>query len=245
MRRPFGPRHVWRVEQIGRHRRLAVQATQLDDRGVTKRSEARAVLQEWIDHLSGPPTQIEEIDFVSRVPQELLSAVAGQTQLVALAVKWGPYSDLEPLTALRRLEQLSLDGATAVVDLGPLARLQTLQSLGISSAHRVVDFSPLATLTGLRNLSIGGYIGSDRVVHLPDLSWLASLQELRTVHLPATRIAPDQLAVLLELPKLVTVTIPLRRSSRKLVTSYAETSAAFAGVERDYREYERFRDGLR
>jgi hypothetical protein len=245
MRRPFGPRHVWRVEQIGRHRRLAVQATQLDDRGITKRSEARAVLQEWIDHLSGLPTHVEEIDFVSRVPQELLSAVAGQTQLVALAVKWGPYADLEPLTALRRLEQLSLDGATAVVDLGPLAHLHTLHSLGISSAHRVTDFSPLAALSRLRNLSIGGYIGSDRVVHLPDLSWLASMRELRSVHFGGTRIEPDQLAVLLELPELVTVTLPLRRSYRKLVASYAETSAAFAGVERDYREYEGYRDGLR
>lgn len=241
----FGRRTGWRVEHVRRDRRIAVQATQLEDRGIESRSEARLVLREWIEYLAGPQTRVREIDFVSRVPQELLAAVAGQTQLTSLSVKWGPYTDLEPLTALRRLEQLTLGGSSALVDLSPLRRLLSLRSLGIGDAYRVTDFSPLASLTGLQSLSIGGEIGSDRRVHLPDLSWLAPMRELRTLYLGGTRIAPAQLEILRDLPKLVTIVIPLRRSYRGLVASYAGSNAAFARVERDYREYERLREPLR
>lgn len=237
---------VWRVDQVRRQRRLQIQATQLGDRGVVKRSEQRRILDEWVGFLSTTPTRALEIDFVSRVPQALLDAVAAQRQLRSLHVKWGPYSDPEAISSLSGLEYLDLGGARAVEDVAPLGAMQGLTTLVVDGAFRVRDPAAIGDLVGLDELTFGNcYPGTDRLVDVADLDWLKPLVNLTTLSLPGTRIAPDALAALLELPELTTLRLPLRRSYRTLVFSYAEESPAFAGVARDYADFEESRVSFR
>ena len=46
------------------------------------------------------------------MPQQLLDSIAGQPQLEALLVKWGPYRDVKAVGQLGNLTTLRLGGAT-------------------------------------------------------------------------------------------------------------------------------------
>lgn len=220
-------------------------ATQLSSQGVGKPSEQRRILQEWIEFFASGPTRISELNLVSRVPQELLDALARQTQLRHLHVKWGPYSDLTPLKSLTKLKSLSLGGATRVADLTPLTSLDALRALAIDQPYSVHELGPLGELRSLRNLFYGnGSLGSDKVVTVNDLRWIRSLTNLRTLQLPGTRIPPPELEIVLELPRLTALSIPLRRSYRQKVLDYAPRSKAFAGVAKSYDENETFRASM-
>lgn len=237
------PSHpVWRVDQYHGQARLDVAATGLAARGVAKPSEQRRILREWIDFFAGGPTGVRHLNLVSRVPQELLDAVAGQTQLELLYVKMGPYASLEPLAQLTELRVLSLGGASKVEDLSPLAALAALHSLTIDQPFGVRDLRPLSAMRWLRELSYGnGYLGSDGVVDITDLQWVRALSSLRVLNLPGTRLPPEELAALTDLPMLTSLRIPLRRAYRKLVLEYAARNEAFAGVAKDYEGYDAFR----
>ncbi|GAA4057649.1 hypothetical protein [Agromyces indicus] len=206
----FGRRReaLWRVEQYRGQRSVEVQATQLEGNGVTKRSEQKRILAEWVEFLSGSTTGITDLNLVSQVPQELLDAVGGQHQLKSLAVKWGPYSDLNPLRSLKELRTLSLGGARAVKDLQPLASLHKL--------HTLVLDQPFSA----RNPEVIGQF--------------QSLERLAFGNGPGTRLPVEQLTTLAKLPNLVELGIPLRRVYRKMVFDLAPGNKAFAYLTREY-----------
>jgi hypothetical protein len=240
----FGRRReaLWRVEQYRGQRSVEVQATQLEGNGVTKRSEQKRILAEWVEFLGGSTTRITELNLVSRVPQELLDAVGGQHQLKSLAVKWGPYSDLNPLLPLKELRTLSLGGARAVTDLGPLASLQELQTLVIDQPVSASNPEVIGQLQSLESLAFGnGHLGSDRTLDVADLEWIGRLPNLRTLHLPGTRLPAEQLTTLAALPNLVELRIPLRRAYRKTVFDLAPGNRAFAYLAREYEGLDEFR----
>ena len=229
---------LWRVEQYAGQRVVAVEATQLDYEGLTA-SDRREILRSWVTFLEDAPTNIEDLTFVSRVPQRLLDSVSGQPQLRKLAVKWGPYRDLTVLHRLQSLDTLRLSGATAVESIAPIAQLPNLSSLAISQAHRVDAPPVLRTLTSLRTLSFGNAsLGSDRSVELPDLQWVSHLRELRHLDLPGTRILDPDLSPILELPNLEMLGLPLRRAYRKQVFALAATSNVFGKLAADYEAYD-------
>ncbi|GAB3808291.1 hypothetical protein GCM10028798_33990 [Humibacter antri] len=181
------------------------------------------------------------MEFVSRVPQELLDAATGQTRLRRLAVKWGSYSDLACLTRLAVLEDLTLGGADNVTTLTPLTGLPALSRLHVSQAFNAVDPSPLGGLAHLHELRFGNsYPGSDRSVVLPDVRWAATLVDLRRLDLPGTRILDPDLSPLLELHRLEALNLPLRRSYRRQVFALASRSPAFAGLASEYERYDEF-----
>ena len=244
VRSPPAPEPVatlWRVEQYAGQRVVAIEATQLDHHGELSVADRRAILTEWVTFLAGTTTNIEDLSFVSRVPQSLLDAVSGQPRLRRLAVKWGPYRDLSVLPELQALESLSLAGATAVESIESIARLPNLSSLLVSQAHRVDATLVLRTLTSLKSLSFGNAsLGSDRSVELPDLQWVSHLRGLRHLDLPGTRILDPDLTPILELPHLETLGLPLRRAYRKQVFAFAVTSTVFAKVAADYENYDAF-----
>ena len=229
---------LWRVDQYDGQKSVGVAATQLDHLGVGA-VERRKILAEWIEFLANVPTNIQHLDLVSRVPQELLDAVAGQSGLRSIDVKWGPYHDLVPLSELRQLEQVSLGGAGRLTSLSPLSSLPALSALTVSQAHNVDDITTLSELKSLRALLFGNAsLGSDKSVVMADLSWVTPLARLTTLELPGTRILSANLTPILALENLVTLGLPLRRSYRKQVFELAGRSAVFAKLAAEYEGFE-------
>ena len=233
-------RVIQRLSDYDGDTEVAIAPTQIESATL---SAQRAVLKEWTDFFSASPTGITRLSVNSRVPQVLVDSLQGQIQLKSLSLKWGPYSDLAPLERLRVLEELRLGGAKKVEDLTPLVELSSLLTLTLDEPHGVADFTPLGNLSGLRSLSLGnGYPGSDKTLRLGDLTWLRGLRELHSLSLPGTSLDSSQFEVMLDLQALAELSIPLRRSYRSRVFALAESNKAFAGVARNYLDYEAFRD---
>ncbi len=227
---------LWRVDQYDGQTSVGVAATQLDHLAVGA-VERRKILAEWIDFLANVPRNIQHLDLVSRVPQELLDAVAGQSGLRSISVKWGPYHDLAPLSELHQLEQVSLGGAGSLTSLSPLSTLPALSALAVSQAHHVDDITILSELKSLRALLFGNSsLGSDKSVVVTDLSWVMPLSQLTTLGLPGTRILNANLSPILALENLVTLNLPLRRSYRRQVFEFAGRSAVFAKLGAEYEQ---------
>lgn len=206
--------------------------------GVTKRVEQKLVLAEWVRFLSST-TRITELNLVSRVPQDLLNAVGEQSQLKALAVKWGPYSILEPLRRLTELRDLSLGGARAVSDLQPLVVLHRLRKLAIDQPFSASNPEVLGQLQSLETLRFGNADpASDHPLDVVGLEWVGRLRNLRILHLPGTRLPAEQLPMLASLPNLVQLRIPLHNVYRKVVFELAPNSRAFAYLAREYEQYD-------
>jgi len=231
--------------QYGGEMVLGVTATQLATPGTTP-AQRRRILAEWIEFLSSAETNIRELQFHSRVPQELLDAVAGQPQLEALLVKWGPYRNVDAVGSLRKLTTLRLGGATALETLAPLRALPDLVTLAVSQGHKVSDVDALSEFTGLTRLMFGNdHPGDDRNLVLADFEWARPLRELRSLAIPGTRLLNPDLSPLLDLPHLEDLLLPLRRDLRAQVFTFAGTSEAFAGVAREYEAYESWRTARR
>ncbi|MCU1422019.1 MAG: hypothetical protein JWN36_1670 [Microbacteriaceae bacterium] len=237
---------IWRLEQYAGEAEIAAAPTQLvTNHGVTQKAQA-ALLTGWIGFFAAGPSPILRLELSSRVSQALLASLTGQTQLESLSLKWGPYSDLAPLAALRHLNTLILNGAKQVVDVSPLGVLHELTTLQIDEAHSVTDFAPLGALTGLRSLSLGNaHPGSDRILRIENVEWMRSLRELTTLSLPGTRLEPASFEVFGDLPHLEHLRVPLRRSYRARVFALASDHAAFAEVAESYIALDGFRRTLR
>lgn len=217
---------------------VVVAPTQLES-ATTTRAQARRTYEDWLRFFS-EETPIENLEFASRVPQQLLDALAAQPQLRGLTVKWGPYSDLSPLSSLSRLETLHLRGATKVVDLKPLLELSALTTLELDEVVSVSNPRPLSAMSGLRRLAFGNaYPGSDAVVKIDDLEWLRPLVGLRSVDLIRVKPASQDLSPLLALPELQRIGLSMRREFRKQVREFASFSAVFADLQRDFEERDR------
>ncbi|HSE45558.1 MAG TPA: hypothetical protein VLA89_09570 [Gemmatimonadales bacterium] len=98
-----------------------------------------------------------------------------------LAVKWGDYDDLSPLTGMHELTELWLGGASGVRTLAPLAEMPQLRQLNVDSLRHAHDLSPLETLTLLRAVEIGGDWMSPRVVHVDSIAFLRNLPDLESL----------------------------------------------------------------
>lgn len=233
---------LWHVDQYNDQVSVNIAATQLDPPRVVTAKDRHRILAEWVHFLSTTRTAINQLRFVSRVPQELLSAVAGQPQLRLLEVKWGPYESISALTGLQQLEEVALNGATGLLEIAPLAALPNLTQLTVSQAYRLRDVEVLSELTNLRNLRFGNASpGSDKNFDLADVSWVTPLVELTTLTLPGTRIMNPDLTPILALTKLTTLGLPLRRSYRKQVFELAAHSAPFAAVAKEYEAMDRWK----
>ncbi|PPF79528.1 hypothetical protein C5B96_12485 [Subtercola sp. Z020] len=229
---------LWHVDQYDNQSSVSVAATQLDPpRAVTARDRQR-ILGEWVNFFETARTSITHLRLVSRVPQELLDALAGQPQLRSLEVKWGPYESIAALAGLQRLDHVTLNGATGLLRLAPLTALPELTRLTVSQAHRLHDFETLSEVKTLRTLRFGNASpASDGNCDLPNVSWVTPLSELTDLTLPGTRILDPDLSPILtltKLTKLTTLGLPLRRSYRKQVFELAAHSAPFAAVAKEY-----------
>src|SRR5690349_18420738 len=119
---------------------VAVSATQLPLEFT--RTRATHIVKEWTEFFSSP-SPITELHFTTRTPKRLFAALAGQTQLRELHVKWGDYEDLSVLASMRELHTLVLRGAVRVHDVEPLDALPHLETLELEGLRDLHDASAL------------------------------------------------------------------------------------------------------
>lgn len=204
---------IERVHEYDGHSEvLRLRATQLGAR--YSASQARRVLQEWVDFFASGPSTIRDLRLVTRTPARLFDALAGQTQLRSLEVKWGDYSDLRPLERLTSLTSLSLRGASKVSDVSSVGTLTSLRSLVIEGFHVLNDPAPLGQLRDLESLELGGKWTTPRNGHLPSLGFLRSLTALRELLLHTVVVDDKDYTPVLDLQRLEKVRIMATRGMR-------------------------------
>jgi hypothetical protein len=206
------PRTITRLAEYWGEAQVVVEATQLGSD--YSQSQARRIVDEWAEFFVSAPSPIRDLRFVSRTPKRLFEALRGQTQLEALAVKWGDYADLTPVAGMSHLRKLHLSGASAVEDLQPLGGLPCVEDLLLEGLRRIRDLSPIGDMSGVRNLELGGDWMTPRVVHVESFGFLRKMPQLRSLRLHS--IAADDLdyAPVLELPNLTSVRVMEVRGMR-------------------------------
>jgi hypothetical protein len=203
---------ITRLAEYRGEAQVVVEATQLGSD--YSQSQARRIVDEWAEFFASAPSPIRDLRFVSRTPKRLFEALRGQTQLEALAVKWGDYADLTPVAGMAHLRKLHLSGASSVEDLQPLAGLPRVEDLLIEGLRRVRDLSPIGDISGVRDLELGGDWTTPRVVHVESFGFLRKMPQLRSLLLHS--IAADDLdyAPVLALPNLTSVRVMEVRGMR-------------------------------
>ena len=135
------PETIVEVSQYKWQKSLVINCTQLGDSFTPQYKTARqkrAVLDEWCDFLRSEQDAFNELNFCTKMPQELFDAACCQRNLKSLHIKWGSYESLDAL-----------------------ANLSSLKSLFIGSGASVKSIAPIATLTGLWK-PCGGEFSKDK-----------------------------------------------------------------------------------
>lgn len=169
--------------------------------------QGRQVVASWIEFFTAGPNPIRDLEFVSRTPNRLFEALATQTQLTRLAVKWGDYQDLTVLRDLAQLRELILRGASSVATVDPLGELTNLESLEMESLRKAHDMSALGRLTRLRNLELGGDWIAPRLAHVDSIAFLRYLTNLEDLLLHTLIVDDLDYTPLLALPRLRSVRV--------------------------------------
>jgi hypothetical protein len=151
---------------------IRVAATQLGPRYSS--SDAKRIVAEWVEFFASVPSPIQDLGLVSRTPNRLFEALAGQRQLQRLSVKWGDFEDLSPLSELRNLSYLRLAGASKVRDLRPLAELSAVAELELESLRHAHDLRPIGAMSGVTSLGIAVAVWSLRIAHVDSISFTTS-----------------------------------------------------------------------
>ena len=201
-----------RVVEVGEYRgesSILLEATQLG----LKYSETRKrqIVDEWVKFFRSGPTPIRSLHFVSRTPKRLFDALAEQSQLTALQVKWGDYDDLRALSGMSELVRLRLRGASGVRDLEPLAALQSVQELEIEGLRGLVDASPIGKMGSVTDLDLGGNWMAPRNVRLKSVGFLANMPQLERLLLHTLIVDDLDYRPLLSLPRLERVRVMATR----------------------------------
>jgi hypothetical protein len=181
---------------------IRVSATQLGTSYT--RADATRIVSEWCQFFA-TSSPIRDLQVTSRTPKRLFAALAGQTQLQRLRVKWGDFEDLSPLTGMNALVDLTLGAASSVRNLEPLASLHRMERLHIESLLRVSDLSPLGKLPAVTDLEVGGDWRSPRIAHVESIAFLAEMPQLRNLVIHTMVVDSLDYTPLLGLPNLETL----------------------------------------
>lgn len=192
------------------------------------RTAATRVLDEWVEFFTAGDSPIQELHFVSRTPKRLFDALATQSQLKRLELKWGDYENLKVLAEMSCLEELVLNGASSVQDLGPLAALQSVKRLEISSLKRVSDLSPIGQMRGVTSLDLGGDWMSIRIAHVESIGFLDQMPQLKELLLHTMIVDDLDYTPLQRLPSLESIRV---MKARGMTPSFEELKATLPWSE--------------
>lgn len=225
--RPSGGAVLERPEDYCGQATVSIAASQVP--GLTAYQQTK-LLDDWCDFFHSGASDIWDLTFHMRMPKRIFDALATQTQLRRLSVRWGVFDDLRPLEGMRNLVELELESATSLTTLEPLRNLESLQTLELGGAWRVQDYSPVGALTGLRQLELGG--GSDKRQNVDSLQFLPHLRRLRRLSLA---LIPDGLdyTPLLEMIWVEDISLWNLESHRKrMIPSMIDLEWALPGMQR-------------
>ncbi len=178
------PKSFTEVSEYDGSARITITPTQLYADAFGRpipRSRTKKIVDEWCDFLASSQTSIRYLDIESRAPKRLVSALAGQTQLRGLRIKWGDYDDVSALAVMPELWIAELSGASALTDLRPLGSAQALRVLRLAHTQGTPDFLPLADLGNLEELEIA--VAASASAGIPSISFLRELTALRHLNL--------------------------------------------------------------
>lgn len=203
------PRKVVEVREYDGQPSVALAATQLGS--AYSETRKRQIVDEWVDFFKSGPTPIRTLHFLTRTPKRLFAALAAQTQLTTLQVKWGDYDDLRVLNQMKGLATLRLRGASAVHDLGPLAGLQAVETLQVEGLRGLVDAGPVGQMHSVTDLELGGTWMTPKNVRITSAAFLAAMPQLRRLLLHTLIVDDLDYRPLLSLPSLQHVRVMATR----------------------------------
>jgi hypothetical protein len=188
---------------------LILAATQLGSKYSETRK--RQIVDEWVKFFRSGPTPIRSLHFVTRTPKRLFDALAEQSQLTTLQLKWGDYDDLQVLSAMSELVRLRLRGASGVRDLEPLAGLQSVAELQVEGLRGLVDASAVGQMASVTDLELGGNWMTPSNVRLKSVAFLAQMPQLQRLLLHTLIVHDLDYRPLLSLPRLERVRVMATR----------------------------------
>ncbi len=188
---------------------LILAATQLGSKYSETRK--RQIVDEWVKFFRSGPTPIRSLQFVTRTPKRLFDALAEQSQLTTLQLKWGDYDDLKVLSAMSELVRLRLRGASGVRDLEPLAGLQSVAELQVEGLRGLVDASAVGQMGSVTDLELGGNWMTPSNVRLKSVAFLARMPQLQRLLLHTLIVDDLDYRPLLSLPRLEKVRVMATR----------------------------------
>ena len=220
------PQVVVRLSEYRGQKRLGVAATHLSVKYPP--AEARRIVDEWCEFFAAGPSPIRHLAFLSRTPKRLFEALASQTQLQSLQVKWGDWDDLAPLAGMKHLTILHLGGASSVRSLEPLKELPALGELMVESLKHVRDLSPIGELSTVQDLELGGDWKSPRNVHVDSIEFLRQMPQLRRLILHSMIVDSKDYTPLLSLHSLKEARV---MPSRGMKPTHRVLAAAIPALE--------------
>ncbi len=162
-----------------------------------------------------------------------LDGIEQLSNLSSLNLRDNNLSDISPLSELKKLESLDLRN-NQITDISPLSNLERLEYLNVFANTGINSIAPLAKLTNMKKLILANVpIGEDvfalsqmagleylnlRNTHLVDISFLASLTQLKYLNLYSNdNIQPiDRIIELADLETLILANIPLGSQAHQL-----------------------------
>lgn len=207
------------LSEYGGEDKLSINCTQLDywiaENG-KKEKDKKRILSEWCEFLTQHSTAFTELDFGTRMPQELFNAVCNQTQLKRLTIKWGAYKDISAIENLTNVELLHIGSGAGVESIKPLARLKNIVALSVENFQKISSYDDLSALTTLESLSIEGDGMGPRYIKIHDINFLKNMKQLRYLRLLTERLQTKDYTPILALENLEHLTLSNNREVSKL-----------------------------
>jgi len=200
------PETIIEVSQYKGQKSLVINCTQLGDSFTPQYKTAkqkRAVLDEWCDFLRSEQDAFNELDFCTKMPQELFDAVCYQRNLKSLHIKWGSYECLDALVNLSSLKR-----GASVKSIAPIATLTGLESLAVENFQKISDYSALSNLQNLKSLEISGDGLSPKFIHIESLEFLRQMPGLTSFVILTARLKSKDYSPILSLKSLTHLSLP-------------------------------------
>jgi hypothetical protein len=218
----FPPPSIQKPEEYDGSDRLALACTQTG----LPAAQQRKLMEKWCSLLP----QLENVRILwlkSRVPQELFNAACKMKQLRGLYIKWGPITDLTPLSNLKTLTHLHLGGAVSAKPLTALSSLDQLIDLEIENVNAASDLSFLQGLPQLKAFTLAGLFSGPKSLAVKKLTPISDLKNLERLSLSVLTIDDESLAPIADLPKLK----HLRLSNQFLMEEVAGLAGRMPAVQ--------------
>ena len=202
--------------------KLSINCTQLDywiEEHKKKDKDKKRILNEWCEFLNQNPTAFTELDFGTRMPQELFDAVCNQKHLKRLEIKWGAYKDISAIENLTNIELLHIGSGASVESIKPLSKLKNIIALSVENFQKITNYDDFSELTTLESLSIEGDGMGPQYIKIDNIEFVSKLQQLRFFRLLTERLQNKDYTPVLALKNLEHLTL---RSNREVSKLYNE-----------------------